>query len=135
MVARPSARRTDRRFGGAGAAAPRTQERSLMAESREELVRRLEGQARQIRRNVFRALHAAGSGHVGGSLSAADMLAALYFHTLRIRPQEPRWPDRDRFVLSKGHANAALSAVLAQAGFIPEDLLDQYYKLDSPLGM
>lgn len=106
-----------------------------MLETRTALVERLEAQARQIRRNVWRALHAAGSGHVGGSLSAADMLAALYFHFLRYRPDEPRWPDRDRFVLSKGHANAALAAVLAQAGFFPEDWLDRFYHLESPLGM
>ena len=106
-----------------------------MNEARGALLERLEGQARLLRRNVWRTLRAAGSGHVGGSLSAADMLSALYFHTLRYRADEPRWPDRDRFVLSKGHANAALSAVLAQAGFIPDRLLDTFYHLDSPLGM
>jgi len=87
-----------------------------MQETREALLKRLEAQARQIRRNVWRALRAGGSGHAGGSSSAADILAALYFHRLRIRPKEPHWPERDRFVLSKGHANAALGAALAQAG-------------------
>jgi transketolase len=106
-----------------------------MPEDREALLVRLNDQARLLRRNVWRTLHAAGSGHVGGSLSAADVLAALYFHSLRYRPNEPRWADRDRFVLSKGHANAALAAVLAQAGFIPDSLLDRFYHLDSPLGM
>src|SRR5207244_3400352 len=95
----------------------------------------LEAEALQIRRNVWRALHAAGSGHVGGSASAADLLAALYFHTLHVRPHEPDWPDRDRFVLSKGHANAALAAVLAQAEFIEDALLDRFYGYESPLGM
>ena len=80
-----------------------------MTAARAVLLKRLEAEALQIRRNVWRALHAAGSGHVGGSLSAADILAALYFHTMHVRPQEPDWPDRDRFVLSKGHANAALA--------------------------
>src|SRR5258708_9988523 len=89
-----------------------------MGETREALVKRLEVQARQVRRNIWRAVRAGGGGHVGGSSSAADILAALYFHRMRIRPAEPDWPERDPFVLSKGHANAALGAVLAQAGFI-----------------
>lgn len=106
-----------------------------MSESRETLVRRLEDRARQIRRDLWRALRAGGGGHAGGSSSAADILAALYFHRLRIRPQEPKWPDRDRFVLSKGHANAALGAVLAQAGFIDPGVLDRFYQFESPFGM
>ena len=106
-----------------------------MQESKEVLLERLEAQARQVRRNVWRALRAGGSGHAGGSCSAADILAALYFHHLRVRPSEPDWPDRDRFVLSKGHANAALGAVLAQAGFIEDALLDRFYGFESPFGM
>lgn len=106
-----------------------------MQESKEALVKQLKRDARQIRRNVWRALRAGGSGHAGGSLSAADILAALYFHRLRIRPSEPEWPDRDRFVLSKGHANAALGAALAQAGFIADAVLDLFYGYESPFGM
>lgn len=106
-----------------------------MDESREALLQRLEGHARQIRRDVWRALRAGGGGHAGGSSSAADILAALYFHRLRIRPKEPKWPDRDRFVLSKGHANAALGAVLAQAGFIDDAVIDRFYGFESPFGM
>jgi transketolase len=106
-----------------------------MSSNREATLQGLRDQAQGIRRNVWRALHAAGSGHVGGSASAAALLAALYFHHLRIRPEQPDWPDRDRFVLSKGHANAALAAVLAQAGFIEESLLDRFYGYESPLGM
>jgi transketolase len=106
-----------------------------MPESRAALLERLQDQTLTLRRQIWRTLHAAGSGHVGGALSAAEMLTVLYFHTLRVRPAEPRWPDRDRFVLSKGHANAGLAAVLAMAGFYPEDWLDRFYKLDSPLGM
>ena len=87
-----------------------------MPEQREANLNRLRNEALKIRRNIWRALHASGSGHMGGSLSAADLLAALYFHHMRLRPAEPDWPGRDRFVLSKGHANAALGAVLAQAG-------------------
>jgi transketolase len=106
-----------------------------MNESTEHLLHRLEDRARQIRRDIWRALRAGGGGHAGGSSSAADILAALYFHRMRIRPQEPEWPDRDRFVLSKGHANAALGAVLAQAGFIEDAVLDRFYAFESPFGM
>ncbi len=103
--------------------------------NREAMLRGLRAEALRIRRNTWRALHAAGAGHMGGALSAADLLAALYFHHLRVRPEEPDWPGRDRFVLSKGHANAALAAVLAQAGFIEDGLLDGFYGYESPLGM
>lgn len=106
-----------------------------MSETRAALLKRLEDHARQVRRDVWRALRAGGGGHAGGSSSAADILAALYFHRMRIRPKEPHWPERDRFVLSKGHANAALGAVLAQAGFIDDDVLDQFYGFESPFGM
>lgn len=106
-----------------------------MSETREALIHRLERSARHVRRGVWRALRAGGSGHAGGSSSAADVLAALYFHRMRVRPAEPGWPDRDRFVLSKGHANAALGAVLAQAGFIDEAVLDRFYGFESPFGM
>jgi transketolase len=106
-----------------------------MNETREALLKRLEGQARRVRRDVWRALRAGGGGHAGGSCSAADILAALYFHRLRVRPGEPDWPERDRFVLSKGHANAALGAVLAQAGFIDDAVVDRFYGLESPFGM
>jgi len=106
-----------------------------MTNNRTAIVNKLEHEATNIRRNVWRALHAAGSGHIGGSLSTADLLSALYFYHLRIRPEEPNWPDRDRFVLSKGHANAALAAVLARVGFIDENLLDTFYGYESPLGM
>ena len=106
-----------------------------MLTNREATLDELRAHALQIRRNVWRALHAAGSGHMGGSLSAADILAALYFHHLRLRPTEPDWADRDRFILSKGHANAALGAVLAQAGFIDDAVLDQFYAYESLFGM
>lgn len=99
------------------------------------LIERLEHCARKIRRDLWRAIRAGGGGHVGGSASAADILSALYFHRLRIRPAEPQWPERDRFVLSKGHANAALGAVLAQAGFIDDAVLDTFYAFESSFGM
>jgi transketolase len=106
-----------------------------MQETRDALLERLQAQARQVRRNLWRALRAGGSGHAGGSSSAADILSALYFHRMRIRPTEPGWPERDRFVLSKGHANAALGAVLAQAGFIDDAVIDRFYHFESPFGM
>ena len=106
-----------------------------MTSNYEAKINALREDALNIRRNVWRALRGAGSGHMGGSCSAADLLAALYFDHLRLRPQEPNWPGRDRFVLSKGHANAALGAALARAGFIDDSVLDQFYAYQSPFGM
>jgi transketolase len=73
-------------------------------------------------------VHAARVGHPGGDLSAADILAALYSGVLRIDPDHPRMPDRDRFILSKGHCSASLYATLAEAGYFPHSLLDEYMK-------
>ena len=106
-----------------------------MSSNREATLQALRDRALNIRRGLWRALYAAGSGHVGGSSSAADILAALYFHHLRVRADDPDWPGRDRFVLSKGHANAGLVAVLAEAGFFDEAMLDTFYGYRSPLGM
>jgi transketolase len=106
-----------------------------MSSNREATLQALRDRALNIRRGLWRALYAAGSGHVGGSSSAADILAALYFHHLNVRSDEPDWPGRDRFVLSKGHANAGLVAVLAEAGFFDVDLLDTFYGYQSILGM
>ncbi len=80
--------------------------------------------ARRIRVEIVRSVFHAKAGHLGGPLSAADLLAALYFHQLRIRPDEPGWPDRDRFILSKGHSSIALYAAMALRGYFPvEELL------------
>ena len=106
-----------------------------MASNLDAVLKRLANEALLIRRNVWRAFHAAGSGHIGGSSSAADLLAALYFHYLNLRPEEPDWQERDRFVLSKGHANGALAAVLAQAGFFPDSHLDEFYGYQTLMGM
>jgi transketolase len=87
-------------------------------------IARLEEAARRIRVEIVRSVNHARAGHLGGPLSAADILAALYFHVLRIRPDEPGWPDRDRFVLSKGHSSIALYAAMALRGYFPvEELL------------
>jgi transketolase len=82
--------------------------------------------ARRIRRTSLRMVHRARMGHPGGDLSCADILAVLYFHVLGLRPERPLDPDRDRFVLSKGHASAALYAALAERGFLATSDLDTY---------
>jgi len=92
----------------------------------------LADKARHIRRASLKMVHAARLGHPGGDLSAADILATLFFHTLRIDPNNPHDPARDRFILSKGHASAALYATLAEAGFIPREDLDTFMR---PLSM
>jgi len=89
--------------------------------------------ARQLRRHVITMTAAAGSGHPGGSLSAADIIAALYFRVLRHDPADPQWPDRDRFILSKGHAAPILYAALAEAGYFPPSELATLRKLGSCL--
>jgi len=83
--------------------------------------------ARRIRRRVLKMTHAAKSAHVGSVLSTVDVLAVLYDKTLRLDPSQPDWPERDRFILSKGHACAGLYAALAERGFFPESWLDEFY--------
>lgn len=83
----------------------------------------LEGIARKLRRHVITMISQAGSGHPGGSLSAADIVTALYFRVMRHDPSNPRWPDRDRFILSKGHAAPVLYAALAECGYFPLEWL------------
>ena len=82
-----------------------------------ERVAHVEAMARKIRQEAIRMIYQAQSGHPGGSLSEADILAALYFDELNVRPGEPDWAERDRFVLSKGHACPGLYAALALRGF------------------
>ncbi|MDE2184672.1 MAG: transketolase [Alphaproteobacteria bacterium] len=89
--------------------------------------------ARAIRSDVLRMVHHAHASHVGSCLSVADILAVLYGGVLRVRPDEPNWPDRDRLILSKGHAAAALYAVLAHRGFFPRELLARFCDNGSPL--
>ena len=80
--------------------------------------------ANEVRKGIVKSTHSAKSGHPGGSLSAADIITYLYFEEMNVDPKNPRWADRDRFVLSKGHVAPALYAVLAEKGFFPkEDLL------------
>lgn len=86
----------------------------------------LRRQALRIRRYVLRLIKAGKAGHVGGALSSADLAAALFFSAMRMRPEQPDWPDRDRFVLSAGHKAMILYAALAARGVIPEEVLDTY---------
>jgi len=89
--------------------------------------------ARRLRRHVITMTATAGSGHPGGSLSAADIITALYFKVLRHKPENPQWSDRDRFILSKGHAAPILYAALAEAGYFSVPELATLRKLDSRL--
>jgi len=97
------------------------------------LLATLHHKANQIRQESIRMIAAAGSGHPGGALSEADVLAALYFHFLNIDPHNPQWPDRDRFILSKGHACAGLYAALALRGYFPLETLSTFRKFGSIL--
>ena len=95
-------------------------------------VKRLEGQAAQLRQDIVSMIHAAKAGHPGGSLSAVDMITALYFHVMNLDPQNPAWSDRDRFILSKGHSCPALYAALARRGYFDPALLStlrQYHSI------
>ena len=93
----------------------------------------LESIARQIRLRDLRAVYEAGAGHIGGEMSAIDILTALYFHVLRVHPDTPKRPDRDRFVLSKGHTACALYVTLAKRGFFPEEEISTFLKPHSRL--
>lgn len=89
--------------------------------------------ARQLRRDIVEMLYHAGSGHPGGSLGSVEIVTALYWGEMNHRPHDPHWPDRDRFVLSKGHACPVLYAALAACGYFSRDLLPTLRKLGSPL--
>jgi transketolase len=93
----------------------------------------LKEMARRIRLHVLDMVHKVQSGHIGGSFSEAEILAALYFRILRLRPEEPKWPDRDRFVLSKGHACPGLYATLALRGYFPPETLATLRQFGSTL--
>lgn len=102
---------------------------TLTSEKAAELFRR----AKAVRRNIVEMITAAQSGHPGGSLSAADILVTLYFAVMNVDPTAPADPDRDRFVLSKGHAAPLLYATLAERGFLPHAELTTLRKIDSRL--
>ena len=93
----------------------------------------LQRRARAVRRHIVEMTANAGVGHQGGPLSASDLFVALYFHALRVDPARPDWPERDRFVLSKGHAASGFYATLAERGFFPTEELLSFGLLDSRL--
>ena len=109
---------------GVGNAARRDGRRSYGTED-------LKAVARELRRDIVQTIYAAGSGHPGGSLSELEILIALYFRVMRHDPANPKWPDRDRFILSKGHASPGLYAVLARAGYFPREELATFRRLNS----
>jgi transketolase len=96
-------------------------------------VAEMEAMAKKLRRHIITMIGKAGSGHPGGSLSAVEILTALYFKVLRHKPLDPNWPDRDRFVLSKGHAAPVLYATLAECGYFPVEELLTLRQMDSRL--
>ena len=93
----------------------------------------LSEQSAKARQLVVQTIHRAGAGHLGGPLSATDLLVHLYFNQLRLKPEHPDWPDRDRFILSKGHSSIALYVVLALRGYFPVDELATFDQIDSRL--
>lgn len=102
-----------------------------MAEN--ELFEELAKKAKEIRKNIVNMIYSASSGHPGGALSLTDILTVLYFTEMRVDPSNPKDENRDRFVLSKGHASAALYATLAEKGFFPKEELLGFRKLNSIL--
>ena len=93
----------------------------------------LQSIARDVRRDIVSMTAEAGSGHPGGSLSAVELLVALYFHVMRHHPDDPAWPERDRFIESKGHACPVLYSVLARSGYFPVEELATFRKINSRL--
>jgi len=109
-----------------GASASAAKAKSLSTEEMEAI-------AKKLRRHIITMTGKAGSGHPGGSLSAVEIVTALYFRLLRHKPKDPQWTDRDRFILSKGHAAPLLYATLAECGYLPIDELITLRQLDSRL--
>lgn len=104
-----------------------------MSKYPDEVIERLKSKAAEMRKDIVVMVGAANSGHPGGSLSAADILSALYFEVMAHDPSHPHWPDRDRFVLSKGHASPVLYAALAEAGYYPREEIVTFRHIDSRL--
>ena len=100
---------------------------------REPDIEALQEKARIMRIEILKMLTESGSGHTGGSLSATDIVTALYFYKMRHNPNDPKWRERDRFILSKGHAAPVLYAALALSGYFDPSLLKTLRKIGSPL--
>ena len=92
-------------------------------------IAQLEAMAKRCRRNIVKMVYGVGAGHPGGSLSAIDMLTGLYGHRLRVDIEQPKWGDRDRFIMSKGHASPGVYAILHERGFLSEQQLWTFRKL------
>ncbi len=105
------------------------------AQTEETQVSELRQIAKEIRRKSLEIIHRAGSGHPGGSLSAADIMTALYFGVMRYDAGNPKDPNRDRFVMSKGHATGVFYSVLARAGYFKDEYLKDYRKINSKLNL
>jgi transketolase len=102
-----------------------------MPMKRTQNVQELQEIAKRIRRHIIEMIGAAGSGHPGGSLSAVEILVTLFWDVMRHDPTNPQWPDRDRVILSKGHAAPVLYSVMAECGYVPVDQLNTLRKLGS----
>ncbi|MCL1811957.1 MAG: transketolase, partial [Treponema sp.] len=98
-------------------------------------IRDLSGIARELRLTIVDVMAWSGGAHIGGSLSIVEILTLLYFKYLNIKPNEPSWPERDRFVLSKGHAASGFIPVLAKKGYFPEEELKSFNHFGSPFAM
>ena len=96
-------------------------------------IEELKDKAKEIRKDIIEETYNASSGHPGGSLSIADILAVLYFDELNVNEKEPNWEDRDRVVLSKGHCAPALYAALSERGYFEKEKLKTLRKIDSVL--
>ncbi|MGB3585711.1 MAG: transketolase [Tunicatimonas sp.] len=96
-------------------------------------IEELKKKAVEIRREIVTMVHRANSGHVGGSLGATDVLVALYYHLMNHKPDQPDWPGRDRFILSKGHCTPVIYAILADCGYFPEEDLKTFRRPGSHL--
>ncbi|MCK5454022.1 MAG: transketolase, partial [Calditrichia bacterium] len=96
-------------------------------------IKKLERIATELRIKVIQMMEKATSGHAGGSMSVAEMVSVLYFHEMNINPKDPNDPDRDRFILSKGHACFTVYAALAKIGYVDEEVLNHPYEVDSPV--
>ncbi len=111
----------------------RSKEKGDIIKTKSLSVKEMETVAKRLRRHVITMTGKAGSGHPGGSLSAVEIVTTLYFNLLRHNPEDPNWPDRDRFILSKGHAAPLLYAALAECGYFPVAELSTLRQLGSNL--
>lgn len=107
---------------------------AILARNRTASAEQLRHRADWIRLETIRLVEIAKSGHYSSVFSCAELFAALYYQTLRLKPDEPRWADRDRFLMGKGHAAIGQYPVLADLGYFPTEWLDSYTRIGSPLG-